>query len=143
MMFPVMTSGILNSVLFGVYGNELQRLNSLCANNAERERKWRQHVFIAGSEAGFIYSFLACPIELIKIRLQTQNCTYPMPWSSFRTNHVALRSSLFSIWAHVIDYTDYQKNANKPRGAVPCIKRIYHNEGIFGFYRGLAPMICR
>lgn len=76
MMFPVMTNGMLNSVLFGVYGNELRRLNSICANDAERKQKWRQNVFIAGSEAGFIYSLLSCPIELIKIRLQTQNCTY-------------------------------------------------------------------
>lgn len=76
MMFPVLTSGMLNSVLFGVYGNELRRLNSLCANDAERRREWRQNVFIAGSEAGLIFSLLACPIELIKIRLQTQNCTY-------------------------------------------------------------------
>lgn len=74
-MFPVLTSGMLNSVLFGVYGNELRRLNSLCANDAELKREWRQNVFIAGSEAGFMFSLLACPIELIKIRLQTQNCT--------------------------------------------------------------------
>lgn len=75
MMFPLMTSGMLNSVLFGVYGNELRRLNAMCANDAERQRKWRQNVFTAGSEAGLIYSLLACPIELVKIRLQTQNCT--------------------------------------------------------------------
>lgn len=75
-MFPMMTSGMTNSILFGVFGNELRRLNSLCADDAERQRKWRLNTFIAGSEAGLIYSLVACPIELIKIRLQTQNCMY-------------------------------------------------------------------
>lgn len=74
MMFPLLTSGTLNSILFGVYGNELRRLQSICANDAERKKTWRQHVFIAGSEAGFIQSFLACPVELVKVRLQTQYC---------------------------------------------------------------------
>lgn len=74
MMFPLCTSGTLNSILFGIYGNELRRLQSTCDNDAERKKKWRQNVFIAGSEAGLIQSFIACPIELIKIRLQTQNC---------------------------------------------------------------------
>lgn len=74
MMFPLLTSGTLNSILFGVYGNELRRLQSVCSTEVERKEKWRQHVFIAGSEAGFIQSFLACPVELVKIRLQTQYC---------------------------------------------------------------------
>lgn len=73
MAFPLLTSGMLNSILFGIYGNELRRLQSLCATKVERNAQWRQNVFLAGSEAGFIYSFIACPFELVKIRLQTQN----------------------------------------------------------------------
>lgn len=73
MAFPFLTSGTLNSILFGIYGNELRRLQNNCENDAERKDKWAQNVFIAGSEAGFIHSFIACPIELVKIRLQTQN----------------------------------------------------------------------
>lgn len=74
MTFPVMTSGMLNSILFGIYGNELRRMQSICATEAERRSQWDRHVFWAGSEAGFIHSFVACPFELVKIRLQTQNC---------------------------------------------------------------------
>lgn len=74
MMFPLLSSGTLYSIFFGIYGNELRRLQALCNSDRERRQKWRQQVFIAGSEAGFIQSLIACPVELIKIRLQTQNC---------------------------------------------------------------------
>lgn len=69
----MLSSGILNSILFGVYGNELRRLQDFCTTNAERRDEWAQNVFLAGSTAGLIHSFVACPIELVKIRLQTQN----------------------------------------------------------------------
>lgn len=69
----MLTSGILNSILFGVYGNELRRLQNGCATDAERKDEWAQNVFLAGSTAGLIHAFVACPIELVKIRLQTQN----------------------------------------------------------------------
>lgn len=73
MAFPMLSSGILNSILFGVYGNELRRLQNICTTNAERRDEWAQNVFLAGSTAGLIHAFFACPIELVKIRLQTQN----------------------------------------------------------------------
>lgn len=73
MAFPMISSGVLNSLLFGVYGNELRRLQSICTTEAERKGEWAQNVFLAGSTAGLIHAFFACPIELVKIRLQTQN----------------------------------------------------------------------
>lgn len=73
MTFPLLSSGALSSILFGVYGNELRRLQNICTSEAERKTEWLQDVFLAGSTAGLIHTFFACPIELIKIRLQTQN----------------------------------------------------------------------
>lgn len=73
MTFPLVTSGLLNSILFGVYGNELRRLQNICKSDAERSYEWAENVFLAGATAGLIHSFVACPIELVKIRLQTQN----------------------------------------------------------------------
>lgn len=51
MTFPFLTSGMLNSVLFGIYGNELRRLQNNC-ETSERRSDWMKNVFIAGSEAG-------------------------------------------------------------------------------------------
>lgn len=76
MLFPIYTTGALNSILFGIYGNQLRILQETCQTDDERKLYWRKHVFISGSVAGFLQSFIACPLELIKIRLQTQNCKY-------------------------------------------------------------------
>lgn len=73
MTFPMLSSGTLNSILFGIYGNELRRLQNICTTDAERKLKWTHNVFLAGSTAGLIHTFFACPIELVKIRLQIQN----------------------------------------------------------------------
>ncbi|XP_055306495.1 solute carrier family 25 member 45-like [Sitodiplosis mosellana] len=112
MAFPMLSSGILNSILFGVYGNELRRLQNICTTNDERRDEWAQNVFLAGSTAGLIHAFFACPIELVKIRLQTQN--------------------------HYNFYRRYEK-----QGPIECIKNVYRNAGLIGFYRGWTPMICR
>lgn len=74
MMFPLCTGGAQNSILFGIYGYEVRRLQSAYDDGPTRKDQRRKHAFIAGSIAGLIHSFIACPLELIKIRLQTQNC---------------------------------------------------------------------
>lgn len=74
----MLTSGMLNSILFGVYGNELRRLQDRCTTEAERKNEWAQNVFLAGSTAGLIHAFFACPIEVVKVRLQTLNRECPL-----------------------------------------------------------------
>lgn len=61
-------------------------------------------MLIAGSLAGLSQAILGCPIEVVKIRLQT------------------------------LGYIGRSYN---------CMKYIYNHEGIYGLYRGLAPMIWR
>lgn len=90
MTFPLLTSGILNSILFGVYGNELRRLQNHAVTDAERKNEWAQNVFLAGSTAGLIHAFVACPIELVKIRLQTQNRELFFFCTSFATCQCSL-----------------------------------------------------
>lgn len=74
MFFPLVTTGAINSILFGVYGNHLRTLRRVCHSDYQREQLEYQHLFIAGSMAGFVQSFFACPVELIKVRLQTHSC---------------------------------------------------------------------
>ncbi|XP_061397073.1 solute carrier family 25 member 45-like [Musca vetustissima] len=73
MFFPFVTTGAINSILFGVYGNHLRQLRRVCHSDYQREQLEYKNMFIAGSIAGFVQSFVACPIELIKIRLQTHH----------------------------------------------------------------------
>lgn len=74
MLFPLLSMGAVNSVMFGVYGNRLRALQSTCETPREKERLLLQHVFLAGTAGGLVQSFLACPAELIKIKLQTHKC---------------------------------------------------------------------
>ncbi|KAH8378241.1 hypothetical protein KR093_010326, partial [Drosophila rubida] len=61
---PMMGIGLVNAIVFGVYGN-IQRLsddpNSLVSH------------FYAGSAAGFVQSYVCAPMELAKTRLQLVN----------------------------------------------------------------------
>uniref|UniRef100_A0A2M4CZE1 Putative small calcium-binding mitochondrial carrier n=1 Tax=Anopheles darlingi TaxID=43151 RepID=A0A2M4CZE1_ANODA len=71
MYFPLLSNGALNSVVFAVYGAQLRYLQKHTRSDRLRKAYWRKHVFIAGSVAGLAQVFLACPIEVVKVRLQT------------------------------------------------------------------------
>ncbi|XP_055616305.1 solute carrier family 25 member 45 isoform X2 [Toxorhynchites rutilus septentrionalis] len=71
MFFPLVSSGTLNSIVFAVYGAQLRKLQSYCRNDKEREKRWQRHVMIAGSIAGAAQVTIGCPIEVVKVRLQT------------------------------------------------------------------------
>lgn len=75
-----------------------------CASDVQRQKLLKYHMLIAGSFAGISQAVLGCPIEVVKIRLQT------------------------------LGYVGRSYN---------CMKHIYNHEGIYGLYRGLAPMIWR
>ncbi|KAJ6639878.1 Solute carrier family 25 member 45 [Pseudolycoriella hygida] len=112
MTFPLLTTGAINTLFFGIYGNELRNLQNDCSSFNERQEKWGRHVLYAGSMAGLVQSFIACPTELVTIRLQTRNY-----------------------------YLDYRRGHR--RGPIACIKTIFQSDGLAGFYRGLAPTLCR
>ncbi|XP_055371645.1 solute carrier family 25 member 45 isoform X2 [Condylostylus longicornis] len=113
MLFPLVTTGAVNSVLFGVYGNHLRQLQKTCHSDFQKEQLEYEHIFLAGSLAGFASCFVACPIELIKIRIQTQ--------SYYSNNYlVGQRKTPFKLFM-----------------------KILKSDGIPGLYRGLLPMMCR
>ena len=63
MLYPVLTAGAINSVFFWVYGKVMSGLG---------ERHHLFNVYMAGVAGGTVQLAIACPVELIKIRLQTQ-----------------------------------------------------------------------
>lgn len=79
MSFPLLSAGALNALFFGVYANTLRilELNNKNSSNEEssknsNEDKWLTNVFAAGCVGGLFACFLACPIDLIKIQMQSQ-----------------------------------------------------------------------
>lgn len=82
MLFPALTAGALNSIFFGVYGNTLQTCETLrkssdfkrtCAEGMQPPYPyWHLDVYLSGCSAGFAQVLFGCPIDLIKIKLQSQ-----------------------------------------------------------------------
>ncbi|KAM7361626.1 solute carrier family 25 member 45 [Cochliomyia hominivorax] len=94
MFFPFVTTGAINSILFGVYGNHLRQLRMVCHSDYQREQLEDKNIFVAGSVAGFVQSFIACPIELIKVRLQTQHYYSDYVYGKRRTTYGTFKKIL-------------------------------------------------
>lgn len=69
--FPLAAVGLLNSIFFGVYGLTF-RLLSTATNRVDKGVPYYRDIFIAGGFAGAVQAIPACPIELVKVRLQVQ-----------------------------------------------------------------------
>lgn len=65
---PVITAGSINSIFFSVYGWSMTRLSHPAA-----DRPHLLNVYLAGVAGGSLQLAIACPVELVKIRLQTQS----------------------------------------------------------------------
>jgi hypothetical protein len=90
MGFPLLTSSAQNSLFFGVYGNSLRVLESYHQQyNPENSvvSKYRYiHVLLAGTIAGIVQVAIAAPIDLVKIKLQSQTGTFRFIYSQTRLN---------------------------------------------------------
>ena len=67
MISPLVGVGVVNALLFGVYGYFLE----LQSGN-ENSVPSLTHTFWAGCGSGFVNSFVSAPVELVKIQLQNQ-----------------------------------------------------------------------
>jgi len=119
MWYPMLSAGALNSLFFGVYGVSLRFMTSLrsptttsnqtISVTSVKPTNWE--IFWAGCAGGMAQLVVACPVDVAKIKLQTQT-------------------------GHASDKTNY-------RGPYDCLKSIYKQHGIRGWYKGLVPMAWR
>ncbi|XP_068161603.1 solute carrier family 25 member 45 isoform X2 [Antennarius striatus] len=73
MAFPLLSTGIINSIVFGAYSNALDYMSqSQCSHHAEAKAASAAQVFTAGCFSGLIQTFVSAPIDLVKVRLQGQ-----------------------------------------------------------------------
>jgi len=76
MLYPVITAGAINSVFFGVYGVTMAKIQDLSLPSYGS-------VYLAGLAGGTIQLAIASPVELVKVKLQTQSsgtAKYRGPW---------------------------------------------------------------
>nr|XP_004571006.1 solute carrier family 25 member 45 isoform X1 [Maylandia zebra] len=71
MAFPVLTTGITNSVVFGCYSNALGYLTK--SQRSRGKPASAAQVFTAGCFSGLVQVSVSAPIDLVKVRLQGQS----------------------------------------------------------------------
>ena len=90
MYYPILSAGALNSLFFGVYGVSLRFMTSLRADanagttsassTSIKPTNWE--IFWAGCAGGAAQLVVACPVDVAKIKLQTQTgmtfCIYSL-----------------------------------------------------------------
>ncbi|CAM0956085.1 unnamed protein product [Alopecurus aequalis] len=105
---PLATVAAFNALLFTVRG----QMETLLRSEPGAPLTVKQQV-VAGAGAGFAVSFLACPTELIKCRLQAQ-------------------SSLAEAGAAAL-----------PKGPMDVAKHVMKDAGLKGLFKGLVPTMGR
>ena len=67
MASPLLGMAAINAIVFGVHGSCMRLIQG-----DSNETPGLGKSFIAGSAAGLVQSFICCPTELIKLRMQVQ-----------------------------------------------------------------------
>ncbi|XP_069671665.1 solute carrier family 25 member 45 isoform X2 [Periplaneta americana] len=115
--FPLLTTGALNALFFGAYGNFIRVLEEFHKKydpeNKDDRKYRRSNIFLAGVCAGIVQVALATPVEIVKIQLQTQTGTWE------------------------------KHNMKTYLGPVTVFKQIFRARGIRGLYHGSLVTIFR
>ena len=68
MGFPLVSYGVVNSVFFGVYGNTLKLLQEKSGKTVVDY----MDIYLAGCAGGAVQLAVACPVDVVKVVLQSQ-----------------------------------------------------------------------
>jgi solute carrier family 25 carnitine/acylcarnitine transporter 20/29 len=118
MATPVLGVGLLNAIIFGVYGNTMRWLEEYRGEDHERtELEYYTDVFVAGSLGGLMNCGLCCPMELIKTRLQMQESITKVAKKMYKR----------------------RKKYQEPKysGIRDCVRKTYKYEGMKGLFKGM------
>lgn len=102
MLYPILSNGAINSIFFGVYGSVLPALTQADS------RPGLGSVFLAGTCGGTVQLLIACPVELVKVRLQTQGvekgviARYRGPWHCLTS--ILSQSGLKGIYRGIVPH---------------------------------------
>ncbi|XP_058925230.1 LOW QUALITY PROTEIN: solute carrier family 25 member 45 [Kogia breviceps] len=72
MSFPIASTAVVNSVLFGVYSNALLALTAVAHQERRAQPPSYTHVFIASCTGGFLQAYCLAPLDFIKVWLQNE-----------------------------------------------------------------------
>lgn len=120
---PLATVAVANAVLFCARG----QMEALLRDHPGQHLDVAQQM-VAGAGAGVAVSFVACPTELVKCKLQAQSAL----------QLVAAGQSSASASTTNVAAQQYYK------GPIDVVKQVLRNEGgVLGLFKGLTPTLLR
>ena len=76
MWYPLLSAGAMNSLFFGVYGVSLRAITSssdpICGSLTADGKPSYYQIWLAGCVGGAAQLTIAVPVDVVKIKLQTQ-----------------------------------------------------------------------
>lgn len=127
MAFPLVSSGIVNCLFFGVYGHACQLFGQL-----DYARTFKVHepnysiIYIAGCCGGIAQLSIMVPIDVVKVRLQVHSHgKWWIPWQCLSNNNPGLY-----YWILLVGVGSY-------KGPRDCVRRLWFDGGIRSCYKGL------
>lgn len=114
--WPLMSYGVVNSVLFGVYGNTLKFLDK----DKDTKKSSYLNIYLAGCVGGAAQLIPVIPTDYVKVVLQSQI-------SQGGQNTTAKNT----------------RNSPYFKGPVQCARHVYNTEGLAGLYKGGGAMFWR
>nr|XP_039265346.1 solute carrier family 25 member 48-like [Styela clava] len=157
MSFPLLSVAGYNALVFGVYSNTTKLICQWRYNDANHQARYSDITF-ASMIAGAVSVSIGAPVDLVKIRLQTQTGSVePIRLNDVKTNvtrKVEKRGFLKPNPLPIVSQTEsflvrssdsanlIPIRSNQPeqyRGVMDCLLKIYKKDGLRGFYKGGGP----
>ncbi|XP_057369282.1 mitochondrial basic amino acids transporter-like [Daphnia carinata] len=122
---PICTAALVNATFFGVYGGTVKLMLQVSEKPANSMPDYKI-VTAAGMVAGTVQLLVCCPVDLVKIKLQTGSGAGngPLPKTNGSLNTSPIASKPF-------------------KGPIDCLMTMYKTHGIRAWYKGLVPMFWR
>ncbi|OWF47200.1 solute carrier family 25 member 45-like [Mizuhopecten yessoensis] len=114
--WPLMSYGVVNSVLFGVYGNTLKFLDK----DKDTKKSSYLNIYLAGCVGGAAQLIPVIPTDYVKVVLQSQI----VPDTHGTKVHTPGKDPYF-------------------KGPIQCAKHVYRTKGLSGLYKGGGAMFWR
>lgn len=106
MLFPILSTGVVNSIFFGVNGNVMRYIQfyrgtesnnnidiRFCCDAEHLNKYWHLDIFTSACVGGFFCTIINIPIEVIKTMLQASS------------NNYYKNITILMLLGHVIRYT--------------------------------------
>ncbi len=133
MSYPLVSAGVLNSLFFGTYGVALRALRG---DAKRQQRPSNAEVYLAGCAGGVAQLFVACPIDLVKIKLQTQTGLSP----AFCL--IYIQPTMHNHW-HTYVHVSQLLVHEKFHGPFDVLRQLFQHHGVRGCYKGFVVMAYR